>query len=81
MTQRGITRDEIQRVVSEGWEAADAKPGTYGKVLVFQYKEEWEGQVYEEKEVTVYYKAVGSQLILLTATARYGNSFPRGGPE
>lgn len=81
MAQRGITPDEIQRVLIEGREAADAKPDTYGKVLVFRYNEEWEGQFYEEKEVTVYYKAVGSRLILLTATARYGSSFPGGGPE
>jgi len=49
MAQRGIRRDEIQRVLSEGSEAADAKPGTYGKVLVFQYNEEWEGQIYRRR--------------------------------
>jgi hypothetical protein len=56
MHQRGISREEIERTLNEGWEASDARPGTLGKVLVFPYREEWGGQFYEEKEVTVYYK-------------------------
>ena len=28
MSQRGITIEEIERVLNEGWEATDAKPGT-----------------------------------------------------
>ncbi|WP_448601249.1 DUF4258 domain-containing protein [Thermoflexus hugenholtzii] len=56
MHQRGITLEEIERVMNEGWEAPDAKPGTWGRVLVFPYGREWEGQYFEEKEVRVYYK-------------------------
>jgi Nucleotidyltransferase domain. len=41
-------------------------------------KAEWEGQFYQEKEVTVYYKVTDEGLILLTAKARYGQGFPRG---
>lgn len=37
MSQRGITIEEIERVLNEGWEATDAKPGTLGKVFVFLY--------------------------------------------
>jgi hypothetical protein len=29
MQQRGITRQEIERTLNEGWEATDAKPGTF----------------------------------------------------
>jgi len=74
MTQRGIRREEIALVFRDGWEATDAKPGTLGKMLVFPYGGEWEGQFYEEKEVTVYYKTVAGQLVLLTVKARYGKS-------
>jgi len=79
MHQRGITREEIERTLNEGWEASDAKPGTLGKVFVFPYRMEWEGQFYEEKEVTVYYKLTPEGTILLTAIARYGKGFPRRG--
>lgn len=77
MDQRGITREEIERTLNEGWEATDAKAGTLGKVMVFPFQVEWEGQFYEEKEVTVYYKLTGEGLVLLTAKARYGRRFPR----
>lgn len=53
MLQRGIRREEIERTLNEGWAALDAKPGTVGKVFVFPYHAEWEGQFFEEKEVTV----------------------------
>ncbi len=46
--------------------------------MVLPYQAEWEGQFYEEKEVSVYYKGVGERLILLTVKARYGKDFPRG---
>jgi len=77
MRQRGVTLEEMERVLSEGWEATDAKSGTKGKVFVFPYRKEWEGQFYEEKEVTVYYKTVGKSTMLLTVKARYGKDFPR----
>ena len=77
MHQRGISREEIERTLNEGWEASDAKSGTLGKVLVFPYEKEWEGQFYEEKEVTVYYKLAAEGIILLTAIAKYGKGFPR----
>lgn len=77
MDQRGIGREEIERTLNEGWDATDAKPGTLGKMTVFPYHAEWEGQFYEEKEVTVYYKLTGEGLILLTVKARYGQGFPR----
>jgi hypothetical protein len=78
MHQRGITQDEIERTLNEGWQAADAKPGTDGKVMVFPHGAEWEGRVYPEKEVTVYYRMRGEKLVLLTVKARYGEGFPRG---
>jgi hypothetical protein len=78
MAQRGIRREEIERTVNDGWEATDAKPGTLGKVMVFPFQEQWEGRMYEEKEVSVYYKIIEGMLVLLTVKARYGRSFPRG---
>jgi hypothetical protein len=78
MTQRGVTKEELELTLNEGWEAEDAKPGTMGKVLVFSYQQEWEGRWYEEKEVSVYYKGEESVLVLLTVKARYGKNFPRG---
>ncbi|MBO9363200.1 MAG: DUF4258 domain-containing protein [Thermoflexus sp.] len=77
MHQRGITLEEIERVMNEGWEAPDAKPGTWGRVLVFPYGREWEGQYFEEKEVRVYYKLTPEGIVLLTAIARYGKGFLR----
>ena len=78
MLQRGVTLQEIERTLNNGWDALDAKPGVLGKVMVFSYNSEWEGQSYEEKEVTVYYKVVDEHLVLLTVKARYGKGFSRG---
>ena len=75
MTQRGITREELDRTLNEGREALDAKPSTKGKVLVLPYRAEWEGKFFEEKEVTVYYKEIQGTILLLTAKARYGEDF------
>jgi len=66
MNQRGVRLEEIQRMMNDGWQAADAKQGTLGKVLVFPYATEWEEQFYREKEVTVYYKMIGKAVVLLT---------------
>lgn len=75
MQQRGVTKDEIQKALNEGKDAADCKPGTYGKVMRFRYNKEWEGKVFEEKEVTVYYKIKNKEITLLTVKARYGKEF------
>ena len=32
---------------------------------------------YEEKEVSVYYREVGDERVILTTKARYGKDFPR----
>lgn len=77
MRQRGISREEVERTLREGWPATDTKEGTCGRVMVFAYNMEWEGRFYQEKEVTVYYKLTVTGLVLLTAKARYGRSFPR----
>ncbi|MCC6544919.1 MAG: DUF4258 domain-containing protein [Nitrospirae bacterium] len=75
MQQRGVTMEEIQMVLNEGQDAKDCKPGTRGKVMKFQYQKEWEGNNYEEKEVTVYYKIKEEKVVLLTVKARYGSQF------
>lgn len=77
MRQRGVTREEIELTLQEGWEAADAKIGTLGKSRVFAYEAEWEGESYLEKEVTVYYRRSEEGVILLTVKARYGQGFTR----
>lgn len=77
MDQRGITLEEIEHTLNAGWPASDAKPGTQGKVFVFDYGADWLGSFFDEKEVTVYYKLIGEARVLLTATARYGEHFPR----
>lgn len=79
MEQRGITKEEIEYVLNEGWNAKDAKTGTLGKVFVFQYNRKWQGEVFEEKEVSVYYKLVHEDIMLLTVKARYGKDFSREG--
>ena len=79
MQQRGILREEIETTLNSGWPADDAKPGTLGKVWVFPYNADWEGREYPEKEVTIYYRIRGAGLVVLTAKARYGISFPRKG--
>lgn len=75
MLQRGVTLEELERTLNEGWEAQDAKPGTQGKVLVFPYHKQWEGRFFEEKEVSVYSKIVGEAIVILTVKARYGKDF------
>ncbi len=77
MRQRGVTQEEIEQTLNEGWRATDAKSGTLGKTLVFPYEQEWEGKFYLEKEVTVYCKKADDDIILLTVKARYGRGFPR----
>lgn len=79
MQQRGISREEVENTLNSGWPAEDAKAGTLGKVWVFPYNAEWEGHQYPEKEVTVYYRIRGAGIVVLTAKARYGVSFPRKG--
>ena len=79
MRQRGVTKEELQRTLDDGWEADDAKIGTAGKVFVFPSHADWEGKRFEEKEVTAYYKLSGGKFVLLTVKARYGKSFPKGG--
>lgn len=81
MQQRGISREEIETTLNSGWPAEDAKPGTLGKVRVFPYNAQWEGREFPEKEVTVYYRVHSAGLVVLTAKARYGVSFPRKGGE
>ncbi len=77
MSDRGVTRQEIERTLNNGWEALDSKEGTLGKMFVFPYNEEWLGQYFEEKEVTVYYKITDDEIVLLTVKARYGQDFPK----
>ena len=77
MLQRGVTKEEMEITLNEGFETDDAKEGTFGKGYVFPYNSEWEGKIFEEKEVNVYYKRVNNDIILLTVKARYGK-FTRG---
>jgi len=81
MFQRGVTSDEVERTLRDGWQARDAKAGTSGKIFIFQYNADWEGKRFAEKEVTVYYKFVRGKLVVLTVKARYGESFLKGGGE
>ena len=70
MEQRGITVQEIETTINEGWNASDTKAGTTGKVFVFPFNAYWEQKYFEEKEVTVYYKEK-DKVVLLTVKARY----------
>jgi len=78
MLQRGVTKEEIEKTLSDGWEADDSKPGTFGKVSVLSYKKHWEGEYFAEKEVRVYYKFVNDEFVILTVKARYGKDFKGG---
>ncbi len=75
MGQRGISLSEIEKTINEGKDSGDAKEGTFGKVFVFQYNNYWEGNFFQEKEVSVYYKLKNDSLVLLTTKARYGKDF------
>ena len=79
MQQRGISIEEIQATINNGTDADDAKKGTSGKVYVYFFNEYWEGKYFEEKEISVYFKQKGEELILLTAKARYGKNFLKRG--
>lgn len=75
MEQRGVTENEIEQVMNSGEPVSDARVGTFGVRLAFPYSSNWEGQFFEEKEVTVYYKKVNQEIIVLTVLARYGKGF------
>jgi len=77
MDQRGITEEEIIQAMNSGELVSDARPGTLGKRLAFPYNKDWEGKLYREKEVTVYYKIINQEIIILTVLARYGTGFKR----
>ena len=78
MLQHGIKQEEIEKTLTKGQTAKDAKPGTFGKVLVFSYNNQWEGRFFEEKEVKVYYKFINDNFVLLIVKGRYGK-FSKGG--
>jgi hypothetical protein len=77
MDQRGVTTEEIIQAMNSGELVSDARPGTLGKRLAFPYNKDWEGKLYREKEVTVYYKSKNQEIIILTVVARYGTGFKR----
>ena len=79
MIQRGVTKEEIEETLKNGWGADDAKPGTEGKVFVFPYNARWESKHFAEKEVTVYDKVIRGRFMVLTVKARYGMAFSKGG--
>ncbi len=76
MSQRGVTFDELAHVMARGGPARGSRPGTFGRVAVFPFNAIWEGEYYEEKEVTVYYRKTETGHVLLTVIARYGAGFP-----
>lgn len=47
MLQHGIKQEEIEKTLTKGQTAKDAKPGTFGKVLVVSYGNEWEDRFFE----------------------------------
>src|ERR1051325_10166553 len=47
--------------LADGWLANDSAEGTEGRVLVFDFKDSWEGRVHDEQEVPVYFKRVGAE--------------------
>ena len=49
MQQRGVTLEGIRQTMAEGWEAADAKPGTQGKVMLFPYGQNGRGKSIRKK--------------------------------
>ena len=77
MAQRGVNLEEIEETLNRGRMATDARPGVLGKGMVFPFGREWQGSMYIEKEVTVYYKQANERVVLLTVKARYGSKFAR----
>lgn len=80
MAARGVLESEVLAALETGWPCDDAQSGTDCRTMVFEFRAEWEGRWFEEKEVTVYFKDVEDSFILLTAKARYGSNFPRRSP-
>lgn len=39
MQQRGISLEDIETTINEGWDTEDTKEGTAGKVFVFSFNE------------------------------------------
>jgi hypothetical protein len=76
---RGISVAEVEEVLRVGWPGGKPRPGNSAVVHVFGYEAEWNGRWFAEKEVTVYFKETDEGRMVLTAMARYGDGFPRGG--
>ncbi|MBI2885690.1 MAG: DUF4258 domain-containing protein [Chloroflexi bacterium] len=72
LEQRGISFEEVQRVLETGKEAV-AHSDRKGKVAVFPYNAYRRGRWFEEKEVRVIYREdPDGWLFVFTAIARYG---------
>jgi hypothetical protein len=81
MNRRGVNASEVDETFERGWPCGDARSGVECRTRVFVYDAEWEGRWYAEKEVTVYFKYDDGELVWITAKARYGSGFPRGGAQ
>ena len=68
-----------ERTLADGWPSAGAREGRLARTLVFPFAAEWQGRVFAEEEVTVYFKVADGETVVFTAIARYGAGFPRGG--
>jgi len=78
MLEHGVSEEEVLFVFEQGWPCGNAHPGRDCRTWVFEFNSQRGRRRYAEKEVTVYFKEVNSDDILLTVKARYGQGFPRG---
>ncbi len=69
--ERGTNEDEIIDVIETG-DLIPSKYGRIGKAKVYQFKEERQGQFYEEKRVEVFYIVERDRIITVTVYVFYG---------
>ncbi len=67
---RGISREEvIESIHNSTW--LNAEYFRFSVTKVFVFNNNWEGEVYKQKEVKVIFKKENDKIIVITAIARY----------
>jgi hypothetical protein len=69
--ERGVSEEEIRDTLDNGMPVF-AKPNRLCKSKVFPFMSEWNGKIYEEKKVNVFYLIENNEIITITVYVYYG---------
>ena len=73
--ERGTNREEIAETIKAGV-SIPAKYGRIGKAKVYDFSQERQGKLYEQKRVEVFYVVEGDMAITATVYVFYGKWEP-----